>query len=199
MPAQKPFSQACENNKTAILQVLQEVFTGPAEILEIGSGTGQHAVYFGEYMPHVNWQPSDQKQYLAGCRLWVNEAGLANVRQPLELDVRTSPWPVSQCEGVFSANTAHIMHWPVVEAMFMGIAKILVCNGRFCLYGPFKYRGRHTSGSNARFDEDLKQRDAGMGIRDLDALHQLALECNLILEADHPMPANNRTLVWRRL
>ena len=149
MPAQKPFSQACENNKAPILNVLRQVFARPAGLLEIGSGTGQHAVYFGEHLPHLTWQPSDQKQYLAGCRLWVKEAGLANVRDPLELDVLAEPWPVSQCDGVFSANTAHIMHWPAVRAMFTGVAEILARDGHFCLYGPFKYGGRHTSESNS--------------------------------------------------
>ena len=125
MPSQKPFSQACENNKAPILSVLQQVFTTPAVVLEIGSGTGQHAVYFAEHMPHLYWQPSDQKQYLDGCRLRVNEAGLDNLRQPLELDVRNTPWPVSHCDGVFAANTAHIMHWPAVESMFIGVSGIL--------------------------------------------------------------------------
>lgn len=198
MSVQKPFSQACENNKTPILNVLRQVLTESADVLEIGSGTGQHAVYFGAQLPHLNWQPSDQDQYLDGCRQWVREAGLANVHEPVELDVLHTPWPVSHCEAAFAANTAHIMHWPAVEAMFAGVSNILARDGRFCLYGPFKYGGQHTSESNARFDRDLQQRDAAMGIRDRDDLCRLAQENQLELEADHPMPANNRTLVWRR-
>lgn len=199
MSIQKPFSQACENNKAPILNVLRQVFAEPVDILEIGSGTGQHAVYLGAHLPHLNWQPSDRKQYLGGCNLWIKEAGLANVREPVELDVLHTPWPVSICGGAFAANTAHIMHWPAVEAMFTGISKMLARNGRFCLYGPFKYGGQHTSESNACFDEDLRCRDAGMGIRDLDDLCRLAKDNQLELEADHPMPANNRTLAWRRI
>lgn len=199
MTRQKPFSQACENNKGPILVVLRQVFDRPGDILEIGSGTGQHAVYFAEQLPHLHWQPSDQKPYLPGCRRWIEEAGLANVGEPLELDVLSTPWPVSQCTGVFSANTAHIMHWPAVQAMFAGVATRLPRHGYFCLYGPFCYGGQHTSASNARFDEDLRIRDPGMGIRDVDDLRHLAEKHGLVLDADHAMPANNRTLVWRRL
>lgn len=195
----KPFSQACENNKQPILNVLREVFTRPGLVLEIGSGTGQHAVHFAAALPHLDWQPSDQAAYLPGCRLWIEESGLANLRDPLELDVLQRPWPLAHAGGGFSANTAHIMHWPAVAAMFAGIAGILGSESCFCLYGPFRYNGRHTSDSNARFDMDLQAKDPGMGIRDLADLDALAGQNRMELIADHAMPANNRTLVWRRL
>lgn len=198
MTATKPFSQACENNKDPILGVLREVFNAPGRVVEIGSGTGQHAVHFGRHLTHIQWQPTDVADNLPGIRAWLAEAGLPNVDVPLELDVDHSPWPVAEADGVFSANTAHIMGWPEVMALFRGVAGLLPVGGAFCLYGPFADGGRHTSDSNARFDASLRQRDGRMGIRDLDDLRRLASDVGLVLEADHPMPANNRTLVWRR-
>ena len=145
----KPYSEACEQNKAPILAVLREVFTEPGLILEIGAGTGQHAVHFARELPHLDWQPTDQADYLPGIRLWIDEAGLPNLRQPLALDTRRTPWPVTQAAGAFSANTTHIMHWPAVEGLFRGIGQVLQPGGAFCLYGPFNDNGRHTSASNA--------------------------------------------------
>ncbi len=194
-----PFSQACENNKAPILAVLRQVFTAPGLILEIGAGTGQHAVHFAASLPHLTWQPSDHPDNCNLSQARINAAALDNLRPPLALDVTHQPWPLTRAEGIFSANTAHIMHWPEVEAMFRGAATLLSPGGHFCLYGPFNYGGQYTSESNARFDRDyLKARDPGMGIRDLDDLKALAEPLGLRLQADHAMPANNRTLVWRR-
>ncbi|HKJ72175.1 MAG TPA: DUF938 domain-containing protein [Gammaproteobacteria bacterium] len=198
MTATKPFSQACENNKDPILDVLRRVFPNPGRVVEIGSGTGQHAVHFGRHLPHLQWQPTDVADNLPGIRAWLAEAGLPNVAAPLELDVGDGPWPVSHADGVFSANTVHIMGWPEVESLFRGVAGLLPPGGAFCLYGPFAYGGEHTSDSNARFDASLRGRDPRMGIRDRDLLERLAGSQGLVLEADHAMPANNRTLVWRR-
>jgi len=196
-PANKPYSQACENNKQPILEVLRPVLP-ETTVLEIGSGTGQHAVHFGTHLPHLEWQPTDRADYLPGIRAWLAEADLPNVREPLELDVTQERWPVDAAGAVFSANSAHIMGWPEVERMFEGVAERLPGGGPFCLYGPFAYGGEHTSASNARFDAQLRQRDARMGIRDREALERLGAAVGLALEADHAMPANNRTLVWRR-
>ena len=205
MTQQKPFSQACENNKKPILEVLQQVMPEPshrgARVLEIGSGTGQHAAFFASRLPWLHWQPTDQAHYLPGCRLWVaeaREAGADNLQPPLVLDVLVPQWPVAEVEAAYSANTAHIMSWSAVEAMFHGLGWRLPVNGLFCLYGPFMYRGVHTSESNERFDHHLRHQDPEMGIRDLDALRQLATASGFELAADHSMPANNRTLVWRR-
>ncbi|MFA9460833.1 DUF938 domain-containing protein [Thiohalorhabdus sp. Cl-TMA] len=194
----KPFSQACENNKAPILEVLAEVFREPGTILEIGSGTGQHAVHFGRHLPHLTWQPTDVAENLPGIRAWLAEAGVANVREPLVLDLGQTDWPVAAADGVFSANTAHIVSWPQVERLFTGVASMLPGGAAFCLYGPFSYDGAHTSESNARFDEMLRGRDPHSGIRDLRDLEGLAEGVGLRLEADYAMPANNRTLVWRR-
>ena len=195
----KPFSQACENNREPILAVLREVFAHPGRVVEIGSGTGQHAVHFGRHLPHVHWQPTDVAENLAGIRAWLAEAGLPNVAEPLELDVAAAEWPVSAADGAFSANTAHIMPWPEVERMFQGVAAMLPAGGAFCLYGPFAYGGEHTSASNARFDASLRERDPCMGIRDRADLERLGTYRGLVLEADRAMPANNRTLIWRRV
>lgn len=201
---QKPFSQACENNKGPILEVLEQVFPEhqypQALVLEIGAGTGQHAAFFASHMPWLCWQPTDQEAYLPGCRLWVEEAqaaGATNLQSPLALDVLQASWPLASAQAAFSANTAHIMTWQAVEALFHGLGERLAPSAAFCLYGPFRYQGKHTSDSNEQFDRHLRERDPAMGIRDLDDLLPLAEAAGFILETDHAMPANNRTLVWR--
>lgn len=197
-PLTKPCSDACEQNKAPILAVLREIFTAPGLILEIGAGTGQHAVHFAQALPHLDWQASDQAHYLPGIRLWIEEANLPNLPPPLALDVCHHPWPVTQATGIFSANTTHIMSWSMVESLFRGIAQVLQPGGAFCLYGPFNYNGHYTSASNAQFDLWLKQRDPASGIRDFSDLDRLAQEHGLRLARDYPMPVNNRTLVWIR-
>jgi len=197
MAAAKPYSESCDQNRDPILEVLRHVLTEPAELLEIGSGTGQHAVYFGRALPHITWQTSDRAEYLPGIRMWLAEAALPNVREPLELDV-AGDWPVNNADAVYSANTAHIMSWAQVECLFAGVGRVLSAGGVFCLYGPFNYGGRFTSESNARFDAWLKARDPLSGVRDFEALEKLAEAAGLRLLHDFEMPANNRTLVWRR-
>ena len=195
----KPFSEACEQNKRPILTVLQQYFTGVSNVLEIGSGTGQHAVFFAAELPHLHWLTSEVAEHHPGISAWLEEAGLKNLAGPLELDVNRPDWPVNKVDAVFSANTVHIMDWPSVENMFAGIGRILQSGGVFCLYGPFNYRGGYTSESNARFDQWLKQRDPVSGIRDFEALNILAQQHGMTLLADHVMPANNRILVWQKL
>lgn len=199
MTLDKPFSQACENNKGPILEQLSVLFTAPCTILEIGTGTGQHAVHFARQLPHLTWQPSDHPQNHLTCLPWLEEAGLANLNAPIPLDVREPQWPVPcAVHGVFSANTAHIMSWTEVELMFHGVAHLLPEGSLFCLYGPFQYQGKHTSVSNAQFDQHLRARDPAMGIRDLTNLQTLGRDYGLELEQDIAMPANNRLTVWRR-
>lgn len=198
MTQNKPFSKACENNKAPILEQLANIFVGPGTVLEIGSGTGQHAVYFARHLPHLIWQPSDHPQNHRLCLPWLNEARLANLRQPLPLDVQALPWPVPAADGLFSANTAHIMPWPAVESMFKGAGELLQSDAPFCLYGPFSYCGRHTSASNEQFDRHLKSQNPAMGIRDMTDLERVAHQNGLVLIADHDLPANNRLTVWQR-
>ncbi len=194
----KPHSDACERNREPILQVLLQWFTQPGTALEIGAGTGQHAVHFAANLPHLQWQPTDCEANLAGIGMWVSEAALPNLRTPVKLDVRDSEWPVQTTDCVFSANTVHIMGWPEVELMFAGIGRVLRAGGVFCLYGPFNRDGRFTSESNQAFDASLRERDPRMGLRDDQALKTLARQHGLRFTAEHALPANNRLLVWKR-
>jgi len=192
----KPYSESCDQNREPILGVIAPLFADRSGVLEIGSGTGQHALYFGGRLPHLTWHPSDREENLRGIRLWLAEGAPPNVRDPLLLDVTQAVWPVPVVDAVFSANTAHIMHWPMVRRMFEGVARLLPPGGLFALYGPFNYGGAYTSESNARFDLWLKQRDPDSAIRDFEALDELARAGGMALLHDHPMPANNRTLCW---
>jgi SAM-dependent methyltransferase len=192
----KAFSQASENNKGPILEILRPLFGTARAVLEIGSGTGQHAAYFASHLPHLEWQSSDVPDNHASIEAWID--GIENARPPIVLDVDADDWPRERYDGAFSANTAHIMHWPSVVHMFHGVAEVLQPDGVFALYGPFNYHGGYTSASNERFDRQLRVTDAGMGIRDFEALADLAGSLAMTLLADHGMPANNRTLVWQR-
>jgi len=186
--AVKPFSEPSERNRAPILAVLKKAFASSKLVLEIGSGTGQHAAYFAPELPHLVWQASDRAENLADIRQWV-----AN---PIELDV-DKPFPKVAADAVFSANTCHIMSWPQVERMFQGISALRSVK-TFCLYGPFNYGGKHTSESNASFDAMLRGRDPASGIRDAEAITALAARQGFRLAEDNTMPANNRLLVFRR-
>ena len=194
----KPYAESSEQNKAPILVVLKKYCRDIKNLLEIGSGTGQHAVFFAEQFPQLNWVTSDQTEYHAGIQMWLDDASLPNIDGPLLLDVNQKNWPEIQTDAVFSANTVHIMGWPSVENMFAGIGRVLNTGGTFCLYGPFNYDGQFSSESNARFDLWLKQRDPVSGIRDFAALQTLAKEAGLIFIEDVEMPANNRILVWQK-
>lgn len=194
----KPFAESSEQNKEPILAVLQKEFVEPGVVLEIGGGTGQHAVYFSSELPHLVWQPTEKAEQLPGIRLWMEEAGLANIHEPVELDVSALPWRLDAMDMVFSANTVHILSWREVECMFQGIGDVLRIGGKFCLYGPFNYNNAYTSDSNAQFDVWLKGRNPESGIRDFEGLNKLALQAGMSLHMDHEMPANNRILVWQR-
>lgn len=193
----KPFYEACEKNKQPILEVLARHLEDVRWLLEIGSGTGQHAVFFGEHLPHLQWQTSDLAENRAGITAWLSDAQLPNVLPPLELDVRDPHWPVESAPAVFSANTAHIMAWPVVEAMIRGVGRVLEPAGLFLLYGPFNYGGRYTSDSNSRFDAWLKGRDPESAIRSFEDVDREARAAGLCLLEDVAMPANNRLLAWQ--
>jgi cyclopropane fatty-acyl-phospholipid synthase-like methyltransferase len=192
----KPFSEACERNREPILAILKRVFVDRKRVLEIGSGTGQHAAFFAPELPHLLWQASDVAENLPGIRQWVEEAEAPNLAEPMILDV-DQEFPSIQVDAVFSANTCHIMSWPQVERMFAGAGRLLPKGGVFALYGPFSYHGRHTSESNARFDAMLRRNDPASGLRDFDAISALAKRADLALVEDNAMPANNRLLVWR--
>jgi len=198
MTIQKPFSQACENNKEPILQIIKTVFSQAATVWEIGSGTGQHACHFAENLPHLTWQPTDRAENLAGIHLWRDEAQLDNLLPPLSLDVAYSLWPCERIDAVFTANTLHIMSGDEVSLLFERLAVYLSIEATMCIYGPFNYAGAYTSESNARFDLWLKERDVRSGIKDFEEIVRLAENSGLALQADHAMPANNRLLVLRK-
>lgn len=193
----KPFSEACERNRGPILSELKRIFSDRKAVLEIGSGTGQHAACFAPELPRLTWQPSDVAEHLPGIRQWVEDAGAPNLRFPILLDVDAS-WPTLSVDAAYSANTCHIMSWPQVERMFRGAGEALQPGGIFCVYGPFNYGGRHTSESNSRFDAMLRSRDPASGLRDFEAILALAGTSGLAHEEDNTMPANNRLLVLRR-
>lgn len=195
----KPYAESCEQNRDPILAVLREVFADRQQVLEIASGTGQHAVYFGQALPHLRWQTSELLQNHAGIHAWLDEARLPNVLPPLAIDVTDAAWPLETVDAIFNANTVHIVSWPAVERMFAGIGRALASGGCLCLYGPFNYGGNFTSESNARFDAWLKARDPESGVRDFEAVNELAEAQGLVLLRDVAMPANNRTLVWQRI
>lgn len=195
---QKPFSQACENNKGAILEVLQIELANSRLVLEVGSGTGQHAVHFAQYLPHLVWRTSDQTLYHSGIMQWIEEANLPNIRAPLSLDVREYAWGNTLYDTVFTANSLHIMALDTVQYFVSNVARALEDGGRFIAYGPFNYRGEYTSESNARFDVWLKQQDPLSAIRDFETLDLCAKSGGLRLDQDYDMPSNNRLLVWRK-
>jgi SAM-dependent methyltransferase len=195
----KPFSQACENNKHPILAVLQQEFAHCERILEIGSGTGQHAAYFAGQMPWLLWQTSDLYPHHQGIQSWLLDAP-GNALAPLILDVSAGEWPDgTQFDGIFTANSLHIMAWNNVEDLFAGAAECLQPGGILCIYGPFNYRGKFTSLSNEHFDSMLRQRDPYSGIRDFAAVTELGARAGLRFRQDYAMPANNRLLSWCKL
>lgn len=198
MTKTKPFSQACENNKNPILQIIRNVYSPGSTVYEIGSGTGQHACYFAEQMTEIIWQPTDLKENLPGIETWVNDSGLENVLKPLELDVNFEIWPVRAISAIFTANTLHIMEWSEVEVLFQRLSENSLEQADLCIYGPFNYQGKYTSESNAAFDLWLKQRNPKSGIRNFEAVVKLAQQNGLNLIEDHPMPANNRLLVFKK-
>jgi hypothetical protein len=217
-----PVSEACERNKGPILEILAGAFEHTRKVLEIGSGTGQHATHFAAHLPHLIWQPSDTGDYLIGLRERIAterrpsgqrgnpQRGLArkppagahegtpNLRPPIELDVRALPWPVEPVDAVFTANTLHIMGWDAVKDLFRGVGAVMSGPAILCIYGPFRYSGRFTSASNADFDRYLRARDPESGIRDFEEVNTLSSEQGLTLIADHPMPANNQLIIWHK-
>lgn len=194
----KPVAESCVQNQQVILEVLQTLFEAPGEVLEIGSGTGQHAVYFTEHLPHLIWQPSDLENQHAGMKLWFADVNHDRIKSPLVVDVEQGPWPVHDIDYVYSANTTHIISSQQVEMMMQYIGLSLKSDGMFAQYGPFNYNGHYTSESNARFDQWLKQQHPLSCIKDFETIEKLANENGMHLYSDIEMPANNRVLVWKK-
>ena len=191
----KPFSQACENNKYPILQAIRTVFCQPTTVWEIGSGTGQHACYFAEHLPHLEWQPTDKSENIPGICLWQEEAKLTNLKTPLTLDVTDEEWACKSIDALFTANTLHIMSWDEVQIFFDHLTEHLSPKAFICIYGPFNYNGAYTSDSNASFDQWLKSKNSSSGIRNFEDILSLSTFKGFSLLNDIAMPANNRLLV----
>lgn len=193
----KPHSPACERNREPILEVLRDHFADRRHVLEVGSGTGQHAVHFAAALPHLTWQSSDRAENLPGIRAWLDEAALPNTPAPLELDV-AGRWPTGPFDAIFSANTLHIMAWSEIRRFFARLPIVIADDAILAIYGPFNYDGRHSSASNAAFDQWLKDRGAHMAIRDAAEVDALAMTAGFTLIDDRAMPADNRCRVWHR-
>ncbi len=194
----KPFAESSEQNKDVILEQLRRLLSDSKSVLEIGSGTGQHAVHFATHMKHLIWQTSDQSEYLDGIKQWLSEANLTNTPPPFSLNVSEDDWPNNQYDAVFAANVVHIMSWDNVKSLYKKLPQVIDKKGLLIFYGPFNYDGQYTSDSNARFDLWLKQRDPQSGIRDFEALDQLAQQAGLVFKTDVEMPVNNRILCWQK-
>lgn len=194
-----PYSSAAERNRQPILDVLRVLFPAEGTVLEVGSGTGQHAVFFSQNLPGLMWQPTDKEENLSGLETCFLAEGNERILPLLRLDVLSDPWPGRSYDAAYSANTAHIMPWEAVIAMFAGVAAHLVEGARFCLYGPFNIEDRFTSPSNAQFDAHLREQDPQMGIRDMAAVENLANLHHMRLEQKIAMPANNFILVFKKI
>jgi len=194
----KPFAESCAQNQAEICRHLQTLLSESEHVLEIGSGTGQHAVYFAKQMPHLIWQTSDLLENHSGIKLWLDEAELDNTRYPIELNVSNNKWPKVTVDAIFSANAVHIMSWHSVIDFVVNASNIINTGGLFILYGPFNYNGSFTSQSNANFDQWLKAIDPNSGGRDFEALDNLAQENQLQLIQDIEMASNNRILCWQK-
>jgi cyclopropane fatty-acyl-phospholipid synthase-like methyltransferase len=193
-----PFSQASENNKQVILEILSRHLAEGDQVLELAGGTGQHAVHFASHLPHLHWQSSDIPSNVASLNLRINEAKLDNLPPAIAIDVNQPDWGCGQPTAIFSANSLHIMSSDSVESFFKGIGENLQTAGTLLVYGPFKYAGEFTTESNASFNDWLKDRDPLSGIRDFEWVNELAATVGLSLIEDNAMPANNQLLVWKK-
>lgn len=196
--ADRPFTEYAARNTAPILEVLRRELADAREVLEIGSGTGQHAVAMATALPHLCWQTSDLAENHAAVNAWIDSVEVTNVRRPLDLDVRRASLPEATQDAVFSANTAHIMSIDTVRAMFLLVGRVLRNGGRFCLYGPFRQDGMFNATSNAEFHVSLRARDPDMGIRHLEALDEFARDAGLVRRRMYAMPANNHLVVWHK-
>lgn len=194
----RPYAEYAARNAAPILEILTREFRNSSRVLEIGSGTGQHAVTFAAALDHLHWQTSDLDENHAGIDAWIGTSKLDNVTAPLSMDVRTAVVSAGAYDAVYSSNTAHIMGIDAVENMLSLVGTALSMGGVFCLYGPFRLDGRFNTQSNADFDIDLRSRDPGMGIRDLEALDEFAATNGLQRRRLYAVPSNNYVVVWRK-
>ena len=192
-------SPSAKRNREPIAKVLSQVLPPSGLVLEIGSGTGEHAIHFARVMPHLTWQPSEQdKDCLRSISAWTAVEAQANVLQPLDLDVTDAQWPIATAHAIVCINMVHIAPWSVAQALLRGAGRILPPGGLLCLYGPYRVAGKHTSASNRKFDAQLRAMNSEWGVRDLDALANEARTFNIDLARTFQMPANNLVTVFRK-
>jgi len=195
----KQYAPACDRNQDYILEVLREILPDKKSLLEIGSGTGQHAAYLAPYFPDLRWQPTDLEQNLASINAWCSEHAGNNINTPRVLDLASGQWPVDSCDAVICINTIHIVSWRLVEKLFSGAGKTLSTGGIIYVYGPYQYAGKELEESNQNFNVWLKDRDPESGIREFEKVNALAEKSGLVFKFDKLMPANNRSIVWEKI
>ncbi|KWE89725.1 SAM-dependent methyltransferase [Burkholderia ubonensis] len=199
-PSMRLSAPAAERNRGRILDVLRRVLPARGDVLEIASGTGQHVVHFAAGLPGLHWHPSDpDAQARRSIAAWIAQAGLSNVDAPLAFDVRDASWPFAALDAIVCINMIHIAPWACAEALFAGASRVLRPGGVLVLYGPYRREGRHTAPSNAAFDAQLRSRDPSWGVRDLETVVALGLDRGLDCIEVVEMPANNLSVVFRRL
>jgi SAM-dependent methyltransferase len=194
----KQYSPSCERNQEPILKILVEILPESGTVLEVGSGTGQHVARFGQALPGLKWQPSDLESSHPSIRAWCAEIGLTNVLSPVVVDLSSPGWPAPEFDALVCINTIHIVAWPLVVNLFRGAGRVLKKGGVMFVYGPYEYRDRPLEPTNVEFHEWLKMRNPQSGIRMFDEVNELARENGLVLEGDEAMPANNRSIWWRK-
>lgn len=197
-PLLKQFAPSCDRNKEFILKLLKDVLPASGTVLEVGSGTGQHAVYFASQLPHLNWQPTDLSANFPSIRAWAGEKSLANLQRPLELDLLADikKWPLSLAQAIVCINTVHIVAWRGVMNLFAGAGRVLSPGGVLYVYGAYRYATRPLEPSNESFDQLLRARDPESGLRDFEAVNEQAQKNGMTLLCDRPMPGNNRSIAW---
>jgi Protein of unknown function (DUF938) len=194
----KRSSPAAERNREPILAVLRTALPADGLVLELASGSGEHAVHFAAGLPHLRWQPTDaDAEARASIAAWRDEAALANLLPPLALDV-TAPWPIERADAIVCINMIHIAPWAATEALFAGAARLLPPGAPLVTYGPYKFEGEFTAPSNHDFDQSLRSRDPRWGVRDVVELDREAARHGLVRRETLALPANNHALVWRR-
>jgi len=195
----KQYAPACERNSDFILEILRPVLKNKNLLLEIGSGTGQHAAYMAPHFPNLRWLPTDLEENLASIEAWRQDSPADNIATPVAFNLETGHWPLENCDAVLCINTIHIISWKLVVKLFKGVGGVLSAGGIFYVYGPYRYSDRELEPSNQNFDLWLKQRDSGSGIREFEKVNELARENGLALVFDKSMPANNRSICWEKI
>ncbi len=201
MPAERDareFYPATDRNRDPILAILRELLAIPGTVLEIGSGSGQHAWYFAKHLPHVRWQPSDaEPERFASIEAWQAHEPFDNLLPPIGIDAAREHWPVDAVDAMFCANVIHIAPWSVTMGLLRGAGKHLRPGGQLITYGPYRIDGRHTAPSNESFDVDLRRRNPDWGVRDLEAVVAEALSRGLRFVKRYAMPANNFVMLFQ--